>query len=230
MALALLGLVGLAPVTANALSDQLNLQDLAVVIVDKGGPGDSGSYLSFTNGFPAMYTWDGPDKVLVTLEDFFIPQTNAIFGEFFWFQLEDPNNPGSFVPTRDLQLEWDLTTGVLASETFRTEMNFAGGSNPTSYFDLTLTTAGTAKLFCPGNAHSAIPGMNLPVGPPAASADLVLAASACAVIEMGVTNELPNHILALNVAAHVPEPASGLLVVAGLIGLAAFRRRERISS
>jgi len=45
-----------------------------------------------------------------------------------------------------------------------------------------------------------------------------------------VTNELPSHILALSIAAHVPEPASGLVVVAGLIGLAAFRRRERIAS
>jgi hypothetical protein len=221
-----LAVLGLAPSTASALSEQITLQDPARVITDEGGTGETGNFLSFTDAFASDYIWDGPDRLLVTLNDFSIPQTNAIGGEFYSFRLEDPNNPGSFVPTRDLQLEWDIPTGVMASETFRAEMNYHGGSDPTSYFDLTLTTEGVGMLFCPDNTHPAIAGLNLPAGS-SQSADLLLAASACAVTEMGVTNQLPDNILALKISAHLPEPASGLLVGAGLVALAVLRRRPR---
>ena len=69
--------------------------------------------MDFTAGFLTVDTWDGPDLLLVTLLDFFLPQTNDILGEFFWFRLEDPDNPGSFVPTRDLQLECGSDIGLV---------------------------------------------------------------------------------------------------------------------
>ncbi len=198
-------------------------------IVDKGLFEDSGNYLAVTNEFDMVAGEQmGTVRPLVAL-DFIIPSTSSIFFMFFSFKIEDPANPGSFVNAIDLPLSWDIAAGAVESDTFRVEMMLdSPGGNLVSYYDMTLSTAGAAATSCPPgspvNDHDAVSGIDLPPGTlPLGGAPFTVAAAACAVEEMGVTNELPANILILDISGTLFVPAVpalsdlGLAIVAGLL-------------
>lgn len=176
------------------------------VFVDKGSLVDERPFLF--SGVDSFSLWSQPpmgDFIDVTVLDFEIPSTAVIFGENFSFLVEG-------APASDVQLLWNVVTGDVVSETFRVQMDFNDLSGQkTSFFDLTLSSDGAPSIECPGsNTHPAIAGIPLPAGGlPPGGGTLRLAASACAVDEVGVTNELPFHVVALELTADVPQEIQG---------------------
>ena len=214
----------------------LRLQFPSRVIVDKGTTEDGGNYLMTVDRFSVLFGTPTGSLTPLTLIDFVIPATASVFGEFFSFQFEDPDNPGFFTLMQDISLTWDIDSGAVVSDPFRVKLTFNSfGFQLDSFYDLTLTTAGVPAIACPPgadpgqqNTHGALNGVPLPVGDiPPAGEPLKWVAMACAVEEIGVANDLSGTIPVLEINGILaPEPSAGLLMAFGLIGLTWFGRRR----
>ena len=107
-------LILLAPGGANATHRELVLvlRFPSRSIVDKGGSEDSGNYLTQDNDFRVRSGTATGSLTPLIVQDFFIRSTSpAIGGEFFSFEIEDPENPGSLAVRQDIPFTWDTDDG-----------------------------------------------------------------------------------------------------------------------
>ena len=88
------------------------------------------------------------------LLDFFVPETIAAFQEFFTFDVDDPADPGTYIPMRDVAFTWDESTGLATDpvmcqksanpkhEQFRDLGGWHGRSSPITSHTLTEIRSG----------------------------------------------------------------------------------------
>lgn len=200
----LLGLTSLTAARAGApVIDSWMLEAPSLVVVDKGGFIDQRQYLMSGIAEFELDLGEMQEGVVpITVRNFEVPPTPVISMQNFSFLvLEDEADPASGVLRRDLVLFWDTVTGDVVSEPFRIRMTGNSiDSQLVSYYDMQLTTDGIGIVDCGTNATGG------PFdGTPLLSDFVQVAAGNCAVEEEGFENELPSHIVVLQLSGTVGE-------------------------